>query len=215
MDAGHQVTCLSLAEAKGESWEALYTLLDSAIGDQPVILVGWSLGGNLCARYAANNPQKVQALITMGSTPCFVKADNWTGGKHPDAYQEFADGVADNILLAMKGFAPVCARGSVDMKGAIRAFRSSAKWALETATDWRELLNRLAEDARDLWQKVQCPAIHFLATEDPLAKADIANDLQMLLPAHQVKVLSGSHGIFLDHTSEVVQAVNTVSLEVC
>ncbi|MCL6271204.1 alpha/beta hydrolase [Sansalvadorimonas sp. 2012CJ34-2] len=211
--SGHHVTSLSLAEAQGETWDDLYALLDTAINGQKTVLVGWSLGGNLCARYAARNPEKVAALVTMGSTPSYVTADGWTGGKHPDAYKEFADGVAADIQTAMKGFAPVCARGSNDMKGAIRAFRASAKWALGTDTDWRELLDRLAEDARPLWSQVSCPALHFLADSDPLAKSDIATDLQALVPQHKVTVLSGSHGIFLDHTEEVVQAVNSFSRE--
>ena len=60
----------------------------------------------------------------MGSTPSFVAADNWPAGKHPDVYQEFADSVAADIQLAMKGFAPICARGSADLKSQYSVFES-------------------------------------------------------------------------------------------
>ncbi|CAM3471312.1 alpha/beta fold hydrolase [Parendozoicomonas haliclonae] len=208
--SGWQVQAVSLAEAEGSTWEDLYTLLNSKVGQSLPVLVGWSLGGNLCSRFAAKYPDRVSGVVTLGSTPSFIARDGWTQGKHPDAYQQFADGVAANIQGAMKEFAPVCARGSHDLKGTIRALRASAKWALEQNTDWCDLLNRLAEDARSEWQQVQCPAVHLLAEQDPLAKASIADDLQALLPGQTVKVLDGSHAIFLDHTDAVVDVVTTV-----
>ncbi len=206
----HSVESMSLADAEGESWDQLLSALGSQVGSRQVVLVGWSLGGNLGARFAAKHPDKVIGLITMGSTPSFVRADDWPEGKHSDAYQEFADGVAADIQAAMKGFAPVCARGSDDLKAAIRSLRASAKWALSQGTDWRVLLDRLSEDARSEWQKVSCPGFHFLAENDPLAKPGIAPSLQVLMPDHVVRVLSGSHAVFLDHTDEVVQAVDAL-----
>ncbi|WP_281646499.1 alpha/beta fold hydrolase [Parendozoicomonas sp. Alg238-R29] len=205
------VSSMSLADAAGESWEALLTSLDHLVNSEPAILVGWSLGGNLCARYAAKHPENVVGVVTMGSTPSFVATEDWPAGKHPDAYQEFADGVAADIQLAMKGFVPICARGSTDLKSAIRTLRASAKWALAQQTDWRVLLDRLAEDARSEWKKITCLGIHLLAENDPLAKLGIADDLLKLLPAHNIQVLPGSHAIFLDNTNSVVEAVKTIT----
>ncbi|MTI14224.1 alpha/beta fold hydrolase [Sansalvadorimonas verongulae] len=210
VDEGFSVSSLSLADAEGESWDALLSALDLQVGEQPALLVGWSLGGNLCARYAAQNPDKVSGLVTMGSTPRFVAADDWPAGKHPDAYQEFADGIAADIQLTMKGFAPICARGSENLKATIRTLRASVKWAISQPADWRVLLDRLAEDARPQWKDITCPAVHLLAESDPLAKAGIADDLKKLAPAHNVQVLSGSHAIFLDHTEAVVHTIKTI-----
>lgn len=207
---GYSVESMSLAEADGESWDALLGALNHKVNGQPTLLVGWSLGGNLCARYAVRYPENVTGLVTMGSTPSFVAAESWPAGKHPDAYQEFANGVAADIQLAMKGFAPICARGSVDLKASIRALRASAKWAVSQDTDWRVLLDRLAEDARLEWSGVTCPAVHLLAESDPLAKPGIAADLQKLVPSHKVQVLPGSHAIFLDNTDTVVKTIRTM-----
>ena len=204
------VISMSLADARNESWDALLSALDNKVGEQPALLVGWSLGGNLCARYAAQYPDKVVGLVTMGSTPSFVAAEDWPEGKHPDVYQEFVDGVEADIQLAMKGFAPMCTRGSANLKATIRTLRASAQWATAQETNWQELLNRLAEDARPEWKNVTCPTVHLLADSDPLAKAAIAGDLKKLAPAHRVQVLSGSHAIFLDHTEVVVQTIRTI-----
>ena len=210
---GYDTVQVSLAEAAGESWEDLYRLVDSQLDNHPAVLVGWSLGGNLCTRFAAKFPEKVKALITLGSTPCFLASDNWPFGKHPDASREFADAVAADARAAMKEFAPVCARGSLDMKKAIRAFRASVKWALGTTTDWRELLNRLEEDARPQWQQVACPTHHILSDSDPLAKPELAGDFNILLPQHKVSVLQGCHGIFLDHPKVVAECIHSTAME--
>ncbi len=210
---GHDVTAVSLADASGESWGDLFTLVAEAIGESSAVLAGWSLGGNVSARFAASYPDKVRGVVTMGSTPCFLATEEWPAGKHPDASRVFADAVAENIQNVMKGFAPVCARGSRDMKSAIRAFRTSSKWAFATDTDWRELLNRLEEDARADWQKVICPAHHILADSDPLAKPELALHLRDLLPGHQVSVLPGCHGIFLDHPEKVASIIHSMDRE--
>ena len=55
---GYNVSSLSLADADGESWDALLSALDRQVNGQPALLVGWSLGGNLCARYTAKHPEK-------------------------------------------------------------------------------------------------------------------------------------------------------------
>ena len=210
---GCDVSCLSLADAEDESWESLLQMLDSHICSRRVVLAGWSLGGNLCARYAAQYPANVAGLVTMGSTPCFVSTADWPNGKHPEAYQVFAEGIAADMPVAMKGFAPVCVRGSHDLKRAIRTLRASAKQAMERTTHWRTLLDRLAEDARSEWKKVRCTAYHFLADQDPLAKPEIAQDLAMLLPTHKVRVLSGSHAIFLDHTETILKTIMAMDEE--
>ncbi len=204
---GCTVRVMSLADADGESWEALLSALDKQVGEDKCVLVGWSLGGNLCARFAARHPDKVAGLVTMGSTPCFVACDSWPNGKHPDAYQEFADGVAADLSRTLKGFAPICSRGSEHLKDTIRLLATSTKWVLAQSTDWCKLLDRLVEDARGEWQQVSCPTVHLLAEQDPLAKPATANDLKALLPEHEVRILTGSHVLFLDHKNIVVDIV--------
>ncbi len=209
---GCSIKVMSLADADGESWDELLEALKVLVGDQPAVLAGWSLGGNLCARFAARYPELASGVLTMGSTPCFVAGENWQAGKHPDAYQEFADAVAEDFPATIKGFAPLCAHGSDNRKTQVRALRSAAMWAVEQqeTTNWRALLDRLAEDARSEWQKVSCSGVHLLAEGDTLAKPGIAQDLQSLLPQHTVTLLPGSHCIFMDHQDTVTQTLITM-----
>ncbi|AKC32447.1 pimeloyl-ACP methyl ester esterase BioH [Candidatus Pantoea carbekii] len=42
-------------------------------------LLGWSLGGLVATQVALNYPERVSALISVASSPCFTARDNWPG----------------------------------------------------------------------------------------------------------------------------------------
>ena len=51
-----------------------------AIGSQlppTSVLCGWSLGGLLALRIARRRPERVERLVLIGCTPCFVQRDDW------------------------------------------------------------------------------------------------------------------------------------------
>lgn len=204
------VTVMSLTDAPEQNWEDLLTTLAQKIDNQRSILIGWSLGGNLCMRFAARYPQLISHVVTLGSTPCFVATDNWCYGKPELEFQAFTKAVKNDIAAAIKGFIPVCATGSPDTKGTIRLLRQTLPWALAHKDIWPGLLNRLADDARSEWQKVICPSTHFLATHDPLAKVTINKDLALLLPNATIHTVDGSHTIFADHTKSLVEILLAV-----
>ena len=52
------------------------------------IVVGWSLGGLVATQLALAAPQRLRALITVASSPCFTATDEWPGIK-PDTLQNF------------------------------------------------------------------------------------------------------------------------------
>lgn len=43
------------------------------------IWLGWSLGGLVASQIALTHPERVQALVTVASSPCFSARDEWPG----------------------------------------------------------------------------------------------------------------------------------------
>lgn len=41
------------------------------------IWLGWSLGGLVASQIALTHPERVQALVTVASSPCFSARDEW------------------------------------------------------------------------------------------------------------------------------------------
>src|SRR4030067_2864139 len=44
----------------------------------PLAVCGWSLGGQVALRWAMRQPQQVNRLVLVASTPCFVQRPDWT-----------------------------------------------------------------------------------------------------------------------------------------
>lgn len=51
-----------------------------ALGLEKVTLLGWSLGGMIAQELAARFPQRVERLILLATTPCFVSTPDWPHG---------------------------------------------------------------------------------------------------------------------------------------
>ena len=52
------------------------------------IWLGWSLGGLVASQIALTHPERVLALVTVASSPCFSARDEWPGIK-PDVLAGF------------------------------------------------------------------------------------------------------------------------------
>jgi pimeloyl-[acyl-carrier protein] methyl ester esterase len=80
------------ADAAPASWlEAIAAQLPR----EPVVLVGWSLGGMLALQLANAMPEQVAALALVSTTPCFRTHGDWAHGCEDSTFRAFAQGVAD------------------------------------------------------------------------------------------------------------------------
>ena len=206
---GYRVRCLSLDEAEGVCWPSLLACLNSVV-TEPALLAGWSLGGDLCMRFAACYPDRVKAVITLGSTPCFVRRPDWRSGQAPAAFRAFSTGLARRGPAAASRFVAVCASGSLDPAARRLQLAAAAQDVHHGATDWEKLLGRLGEDSRAEWQKLACPACHCLGTADALVSSDTAAELAQLVPGQRVWVRPGGHALFLDYPQLLTEAVSAL-----
>ncbi len=60
------------------------------------IWLGWSLGGLVASQIALTHPERVQALVTVASSPCFSARDEWPGIK-PDVLAGFQQQLSDDF----------------------------------------------------------------------------------------------------------------------
>ena len=52
-------------------------------------ILGWSLGGQVAIQLAIKNPQFVEKLILMSTTPCFVERRDWPYGVKKQFFNKF------------------------------------------------------------------------------------------------------------------------------
>lgn len=67
------------------------------------VYVGWSLGGLLALQLAIDYPSRVEQVITLGSSPCFLTQPNWQGVSQ-DYFKRFYQAVNDNPSKALRQF---------------------------------------------------------------------------------------------------------------
>ena len=75
----------------------LTELLENLHLDQPIILMGCSMGGGLAMDFALTNPSKVKALIMVDSGPSGLKLDVPTPAKFEEAEKAYSKGDLDRL----------------------------------------------------------------------------------------------------------------------
>src|SRR5512146_199187 len=92
--------------------------LDAVVGrlaaqfDQPVTLLGWSLGGIIAQQWAVREPQKIARLVLVASTPCFPERADWQFGMPRATLEQFAAELGHNHAATLRRFLALQVRGS-------------------------------------------------------------------------------------------------------
>ena len=80
-------------DAPAECW---FHEFSNTLPDQPVIFIGWSLGGMLAIQLAHRYPEKLAGLVLVSSTPCFRVKTDWTQGCSDKQFHTFEQALEDD-----------------------------------------------------------------------------------------------------------------------
>ncbi len=102
----HSVDLPGYGYSKAEKEMTLDAIVDelSACFPEPLNVCGWSMGGQVALRWAAREPDKVQRLILVTSTPCFTKREDWDFGMDSEVLEKFADELEQNHAVHVTAF---------------------------------------------------------------------------------------------------------------
>ncbi|MDQ6971665.1 MAG: alpha/beta fold hydrolase [Mariprofundaceae bacterium] len=124
-----EVTALNLPghggapDAPPADWEKA---LLAAMPAEPVLLVGWSLGGMLAMRLALSSPQRVAGLVLVGATPCFRTRPDWVHGCADDVFERFRSGLGgDSDRLLGRFFALILQGDKLERRAYLDMVRSA------------------------------------------------------------------------------------------
>jgi pimeloyl-[acyl-carrier protein] methyl ester esterase len=59
--------------------DGFFSASEAAMPREPVVIMGWSMGGMLALELALANPEQVTGLILIGTSPTFVSSDRTKG----------------------------------------------------------------------------------------------------------------------------------------
>jgi pimeloyl-[acyl-carrier protein] methyl ester esterase len=170
---------------------------------ESAIWLGWSLGGLVAAEAARQAPERVSALVTVASNPCFVARDDWPCGMAPDTFAGFVSALGTDAARTLASFALLQSRGAA-AREILR--RLKALLAEHEAADLAGNLQLLGGDYRATLAALSQPVLHILGDEDQLVPGAIAEPLQRLQPGARLRCYEGAgHLPFYSHQARFVE----------
>ncbi|PJE55233.1 alpha/beta fold hydrolase [Marinomonas sp. BSi20584] len=180
--------------------------------------IGWSLGGMVSAYVAARRSSRVLGLITLSSSPSFIKRENWEDAMAVEDFDAFAALVEQSPEEGLKRFVMLQAKGADNERALIKqlqAFLPVKTLSRPALIGGLRLLKSL--DVRREWSLLDLPNLHLLGGKDALVSSKSLEQQADVNPLQQCVVLSNcAHQSFLEdeetcarHIENFIDANNT------
>ena len=178
------------------------------------IWLGWSLGGLVATQIALNFPDKIKALITVASSPCFMahlaETPHPWPGIAPQVLEQFSSQLHQNLPKTVERFLAIQAMGSETAKTDILKIKSLvlAK-PLPSETSLQQGLDMLAEvDLRSQLPNMTLPWLRIWGRLDGLVPRKAVNMLEKNTNVEDIILAKASHAPFISHTSLFIEHIN-------
>ena len=176
--------------------------------NEPLTVVGWSLGGQVALRWAQLHPAQIKKLVLIATTPCFVQQDGWSCAMAADTLQDFAASLMQNHALTLKRFLALQLRGSENERELLLDLR--ARLYANGEPDIAALQGGLEilrdTDMRKQLPHITQPTLVFTGERDTLTPSAASEYLAQTLPnARLAKIAGAAHAPFLSHPQIFMQ----------
>jgi len=174
-------------------------------------VIGWSLGGLVAQRWALDQPQQVEKLMLVGTSPCFVRRPGWHCGIEPEVLQTFAQDLERDYATTLLRFLSLQARNGENVRTVMKYLRVALfARGVPSAVVLQAGLNMLLDaDLRASANGLAMPVTIVHGERDLLAPANAACWLAEQVPGAKLTLIQGcAHAPFLSHPNEFLQTVS-------
>jgi pimeloyl-[acyl-carrier protein] methyl ester esterase len=183
-----------------------------AVVPQSAVWLGWSLGGLVAMRATLRAPGKVEALITMASTPCFVRKPGWQSAMLPSLLETFAVELEQDYARTLNRFLSLQVRGSEQASAVLKSLRATllAHGEPNTAALNAGLAILRATDLRDAVKAIHRPFLMIMGERDMLVPVNAGREILGLAGDARLVVIEGAgHAPFLAAADAVAGRINS------
>lgn len=183
----------------------------SAQFPEPLNVCGWSLGGQIALRWAQREPQQVQRLVLVSSTPCFVRQDGWPCAMEAETLAGFAAALAENHALTLRRFLALQVRGSEQERELLASLRNALFTRGEPDLAALQAgLGILRDcDLRAALPDIAQPTLVIAGERDVLTPLPASEYLASTMPVARLATIKGAaHAPFLSHTEIFIEQLN-------
>ncbi|AUJ83398.1 TPA: pimeloyl-ACP methyl ester esterase BioH [Enterobacter cancerogenus] len=191
---------MTLAEMANE-------VLDAA--PQNAIWLGWSLGGLVASQIALTHPERVQALVTVASSPCFSAHDAWPGIK-PEVLAGFQQQLSADFQRTVERFLALQTMGTETARQDARTLKQTVLSLpmpdVAVLNGGLEILRTV--DLREPLASLALPHLRIYGYLDGLVPRKVVPLLDALWPeSESLVVAKAAHAPFISHPEEIVSAL--------
>ena len=176
---------------------------------QNAIWLGWSLGGLVASQIALTHPTRVQALVTVASSPCFSAREEWPGIK-PEVLAGFQQQLSDDFQRTVERFLALQTMGTDTARQDARLLKSTV---LSLPMPEVSVLNGGLEmlktvDLRAPLAALAMPHLRIYGYLDGLVPRKIVPLLDAIWPDSESLVIpKAAHAPFVSHPAEFCAAL--------
>ncbi|MBM2886039.1 pimeloyl-ACP methyl ester esterase BioH [Chromobacterium amazonense] len=174
----------------------------------PAHVVGWSLGGLIAQHWAARHPDRVKSLALIATSPRFVRDDSWPHAQARQSIEAVAQSLDGAFEQTLERFLALQMMGAPAARDTLKALRGElfAHGRPQGLLPALELL--LEADARELAERIRCPAALFYGVRDAITPIGAGRWLADTLgDAVLYEFPQASHAPFLSHEPDFVRAL--------
>ncbi|HEY2454320.1 MAG TPA: pimeloyl-ACP methyl ester esterase BioH [Scandinavium sp.] len=185
------------------------TRLVLAKAPEKAIWLGWSLGGLVASQAAVTAPERVQALVTVASSPCFAAKPDWPGIK-PEVLSGFQQQLSEDFQRTVERFLALQTLGTESARQDARKLKN-AVLALPMPTV--DVLNGGLDilktaDLRSELATLPMPFLRLYGYLDGLVPRKIVPVLDAQWPKSRSVVFpKAAHAPFISHPAQFVEAI--------
>ena len=183
------------------------------------VYIGWSLGGMLATRIAAQYPARVSGLVTLASNLCFTARDTWPWAMPVETFEQFSASFSKAPANTLKRFAGLMSAGDADERALLKTTRGlcneswvRAEEVTESAVSgWLAGLKLLGElDNRHAFTALAQPGLHLFAAGDALVPVSCREAVASLNARQTCEPVEGcAHALHLSKSDAVGERVLT------
>lgn len=145
--------------------------LREQLPEEPVDLVGWSLGGMLAMQLAAAQPERVARLALVSTTPRFTAASDWPHGSGSELFAGFRDAVMTGTPKSLNRFFMLMLHGDAISRSDYNTIARAAvdrdkRISPAGLAEGLELLEQL--DLRETVARIQQPTLVIHGDQDAI-----------------------------------------------
>lgn len=180
-----------------------------AVAPEKAVYVGWSMGGLVAGYIASHYPHRVDALICIASSPCFVSHSEWPG-MSLSVLNNFHQLLKNDYVKSFQRFLAMqflnCEQGR-SITGEL--MRSMAFRKIPDQVSLQNSFNVIRNsDLRPEYAKLKCPQLHLLGSLDTIVPKQTSQALKELNPSAHVELLKKTaHMPFLSKTELCIELI--------